>query len=292
MKLSYLSYFFTYETHIPDGIGFALFGPWHLLWLSIIFGICVRYVWIYKKGDERKKRRMDGLTACSLVVWIVVRAIYIAVIHEAFLYELPFHLCSMAGILCVVHCLTKWKWLGQVLYTICLPGTVLALLFPNWNFYPVIHFITLEGFLFHMGIVLYVAGKLASHEIQPDFAKLWQVVLFLTAVVIPIYWFDKRYDVNYMFVNWPIRRISACLAGRQDGKSGVSYWLCGTCISVHAFDGCGLSYSCRKEKTKVIFLTHEEAGTGRCHAISACRAEWHLWNLSSWHLCFCNHIFQ
>ena len=123
MKLSYLSYFFTYETHIPDGIGFALFGPWHLLWLSVIFGICVRYVWIYKKGDERKKRRMDGLTACSLVVWIVVRAIYIAVIHEAFLYELPFHLCSMAGILCVVHCLTKWKWLGQVLYTICLPGT-------------------------------------------------------------------------------------------------------------------------------------------------------------------------
>ena len=114
MKLSYLSYFFTYETHIPDGIGFALFGPWHLLWLSVIFAICVRYVWIYKKGDERKKRRMDGLTACSLVVWIVVRAIYIAVIHEAFLYELPFHLCSMAGILCVVHCLTKWKWLGAV----------------------------------------------------------------------------------------------------------------------------------------------------------------------------------
>lgn len=54
VKLSYLSYFFTYETHIPDGIGFALFGPWHLLWLSIIFAICVRYVWIYKKGDERK----------------------------------------------------------------------------------------------------------------------------------------------------------------------------------------------------------------------------------------------
>lgn len=203
MKFSYLSYFFTYETHIPDGVGFALLGPWHLLWLSVIFAICVGYVWIYKKGDERKKRRMDGLTACSLVVWIIVRAIYIAVIHEAFLYELPFHLCSMAGILCAVHCLTKWKWLGQVLYTICLPGTVLALLFPNWNFYPVIHFITLEGFLFHMGIVLYVAGKLASHEIRPDFAKLWQVVLFLTAVVIPIYWFDKRYDVNYMFVNWP-----------------------------------------------------------------------------------------
>ena len=28
VKLSYLSYFFTYETHIPDGIGFALFLPY------------------------------------------------------------------------------------------------------------------------------------------------------------------------------------------------------------------------------------------------------------------------
>ncbi len=123
--------------------------------------------------------------------------------------------------LCAVHCLTKWKWLGQVLYTICLPGTVLALLFPNWNFYPVIHFITLEGFLFHMGIVLYVAGK-NLHPMKFDriFAKLWQVVLFLTAVVIPIYWFDKRYDVNYMFCELAIRRISACLAGRQAGKPG------------------------------------------------------------------------
>ena len=128
MKLSYLSYFFTYETHIPDGIGFALFGPWHLLWLSVIFAICVRYVWIYKKGDERKKRRMDGLTACSLVVWIVVRAIYIAVIHEAFLYELPFHLCSMAGILCAVHCLTKWKWLGRC----CIPSVSRE---QCWHFY-------------------------------------------------------------------------------------------------------------------------------------------------------------
>lgn len=69
MKLSYLSYFFTYETHIPDGIGFALFGPWHLLWLSVIFAICVRYVWIYKKGDERKKTPdgwSDGMSPCGV----------------------------------------------------------------------------------------------------------------------------------------------------------------------------------------------------------------------------------
>ena len=63
MKLSYLSYFFTYETHIPDGIGFALFGPWHLLWLSVIFAICVRYVWIYKKTPDGWS---DGMFPCGV----------------------------------------------------------------------------------------------------------------------------------------------------------------------------------------------------------------------------------
>jgi hypothetical integral membrane protein (TIGR02206 family) len=203
VKLSYLSYFFTYETNIPKGVGFTLFGFWHIVWLLVIFAGCAGYVRIYKNGNKKRQCRMERLSAFSLVGWIVVRTFYIGMIHEEFLYELPFHLCSMAGILCAVHCLTKWKWLGQVLYTICLPGTVLALLFPNWNFYPVIHFITLEAFLFHMGIVWYVAGELASHEICPDLKKIWQVVLFLTVVVIPIYGFDKKYDVNYMFVNWP-----------------------------------------------------------------------------------------
>lgn len=203
MRGFYPNYFFTYETKIPDGIGFALFGPWHLLWLGLIVAGCIGYVRQYIKSSMQVQNRMEKVVAASLVGWIVVRTLYIVVIHEELLYELPFHLCSMAGILCAIHSFTNWKWLGQVLYTICLPGTILALLFPNWNFYPVIHFITVEAFFFHMGIVLYVAGQLASHKIEPHLTKLWQVLLFLFAVVTPIFWFDKKYDVNYMFVNWP-----------------------------------------------------------------------------------------
>ena len=32
---------------------------------------------------------------------------------------------------------------------------------------------------------------------------MWQVILFMTIVVTPIYFFDKKFDVNYMFVNRP-----------------------------------------------------------------------------------------
>ncbi|MCI7106338.1 MAG: TIGR02206 family membrane protein [Lachnospiraceae bacterium] len=203
MKVSYLQYFFTYETEIPDGIGFALFGFWHLLWLAAIALISILFLYAYAKGTGKKRRIFEYLISFSMIGWIVVRAIYIALIGEDFLYELPLHLCSMAGILCAIHCVTGWKWLGQVLYAICLPGTTLALLFPNWNFYPVVHFITIEGFLFHVGIVMYVIALLYAHKIIPAMRKLWQVILFLVVVVTPVYFFDRHFGVNYMFVNQP-----------------------------------------------------------------------------------------
>ena len=108
-----------------------------------------------------------------------------------------------SGFLCCLHAFFKWDWLGQVLYTLCLPGTVLALLFPDWVRYPAIHFITIQGFTFHAGIVLYVICQLLQHNIVPRLAVLWKVIVFLLAVVPPVYLFDKKFHANYMFVNVP-----------------------------------------------------------------------------------------
>ena len=54
MKLSYLSYFFTYETHIPDGIGFALFGPWHLLCFRLFLPYASDMYGFIKNGMKEK----------------------------------------------------------------------------------------------------------------------------------------------------------------------------------------------------------------------------------------------
>lgn len=200
---SYWKYFFTYETKLPDGIGFGMFRPWHFLWLAVILAaIILGMIW-YRKCLDKGRKYLEYVAAFSLVGWMIIRALYIYLIGENFLYELPLHLCSMAGILCFLHCLFCWKWMGQVLYTLCLPGAVLALLFPDWSFYPAIHFITVEAFLFHMGIIVYVSFQLCSGKIVPDFHKIWQVLLFLVMVVTPMYYFDRKFGVNYMFVNWP-----------------------------------------------------------------------------------------
>ena len=54
VKLSYLSYFFTYETHIPDGIGFALFGPWHLCGFRLFLPYASDMFGFIKKGMKEK----------------------------------------------------------------------------------------------------------------------------------------------------------------------------------------------------------------------------------------------
>ena len=50
---------------------------------------------------------------------------------------------------------------------------------------------------------MYVTCLLTSHEIVPQVKKIWQVIAFLAIIVPPIYVFDKKYQVNYMFVNRP-----------------------------------------------------------------------------------------
>ena len=203
IKLQKLKCFFAYETDIPAGTGFGMFRTGHFIWLALITIGTILLLFFYRKCDCRRKRQLEYSIAFSLAVWMVVRALYIAVVGADFLYELPLHLCSMAGILCMLHCIMKWQWLGQVLYTLCLPGAVAALLFPDWSFYPAIHFITIEAFLFHMGIVVYVGFQLCSRSIVPSLCRIWQVLLFLVIVVVPIYFFDKAFQVNYLFVNWP-----------------------------------------------------------------------------------------
>lgn len=200
---NYRTYFFTYETDLPAGIGFSLFDQAHLLWLAFCVISIILYLKFYVNWDDAKRMRADKGIGIFLVGVIVLRTAVLVFIGKMSVHELPLHLCSLAGLFCLLHAYTKWDWLGQVLYALCLPGTLLALIFPNGIDYPAIHFITIESFLFHDGIVIYILCQLLECSIIPRISALWKVVVFLLVIVPPIYFFDKKVHANYMFVNGP-----------------------------------------------------------------------------------------
>ncbi len=198
-----LKYFFTYGSELPADVGFPMFGTAHLVWLLLGAAATLFFALRYRRSGGASRRRQDKAAACFLVGLIAVRSIYLILIRQMNVWELPLHLCSLAGFLCLWHAYRGRGWLGQTLYAICLPGTLAALLFPDWVYYPPVHFITIEGFLFHFGVVVYVVFQLISGRIRPDFRKAWTVFAFLLVAVPPVYLFDRHFGTNYMFVNYP-----------------------------------------------------------------------------------------
>lgn len=199
----YLEYFFTYSDEMPEGMGFPMFGWAHILWLLFLLLVIAFGLKCIKGCGQPAADRWMCFIGSFLLFLIVFRITIIAFLGKMSVYELPLHLCSIAGILCFIHAWWHPKWIGQIIYTLCLPGTVFALIFPNWTEYPAIHFITIQSFLFHGGIILYIVCQLRRGIVRPGLRYIWQSLVFLLVVVPVIYVFDWYFHVNFMFVRIP-----------------------------------------------------------------------------------------
>lgn len=195
--------FFVYETQLPDSAGFSLYSAPHLCALADIFVCCVFGARWYKKQPNAKRSSFSHVLGLTIFLFDMLRYVVYWRIGGLSIYELPLHLCGLAVYLCVLHSIWKPDWLEQVLYTLCLPGACCALLFPDWTHYPFWSFVSLHSFLAHGLIVFYLALQLASGEMVPRLSAIWKPVLFLCAVVPPIYWFNTRFHTNYLFLQLP-----------------------------------------------------------------------------------------
>jgi len=197
------SYFFTYDSDLPAGVGFAIFSRAHIAWLIFAAAGVTAYLLYFRKIGKARQKKQVLAVGILLVSLEVLRILYLIACGHLSVYELPLHLCSLAGYLSLIHACTEWDWLGQTLFAACLPGTAMALVFPDWGMYPAISFISIHGFVFHSLIVLYVLAQLLRGAVKPRITALWKVFVFFCVVVPPIYLFDKATGANYMFVNDP-----------------------------------------------------------------------------------------
>ncbi len=204
-----MSLFFTYETNLPADVGYALFSPAHIsaivICLLIIILITVRFI----SSRDEGRLRIRKTTAVIPVIMLVVRFTYVIICGAPIIYEFPLHLCSMTGIFCLVYefSLIKHPYLrsvlGQAMYALCLPGALMAILFPNGTIYPIIHYISFESYLFHALIIAYMCVRLIDKGIIPGIKEAYKSILFLLIIVPPVYLFNVIFNTNFMFVIRP-----------------------------------------------------------------------------------------
>ena len=84
-----------------------------------------------------------------------------------------------------------------------MPGALAALLFPDWSYYPALHFMTVCSFALHILVFCTILMQVPGRDIRPDVESLPQCLGIMLAIAIPVYVFDVLTNTNYLFLNWP-----------------------------------------------------------------------------------------
>ena len=220
-----MEYFWMQQDDIPPEMGYPLFGAAHLISVAVTLSLVAIALFTLRKKSGRVQRRVLKAIPLVMLVLELAKDLFLFSIHKFGLGYLPFHVCSIGIFVFLLREFLPLKWakayFGEVAYALIMPASLVALVFADWTiYYPVLNFINLHSYLWHGLLVLYPALLFMSKEISPSIRHIHWVLLFLCLVVPPIYLFDKRFNCNYFFVNWPIPNSPLSFLASFMGKPG------------------------------------------------------------------------
>ena len=182
---------------------YPLFGTVHLVELALSVLFIVGMAWWYRRSGTRTRRRiLVGVTIALLLDEAALLLGMYCTGQWNWSY-LPLHLCSIHVFVCLYNTLTDRDWCKEELYALCIPGAVIALLFPGWLNVPSWwSFINLHSVSIHVLLVLYPV-LLVAGGYRPSVRRLPMVLAFLFGSALPIYFLNKPLETNFYFLNNP-----------------------------------------------------------------------------------------
>lgn len=199
-----MQYFFVYELDLPEDVeGFSRFGPWHIFWISLTLALCVGLSPLYRRAPAPRQRAIGLGLSVAMIVIEFFNDVVLLILGKFDWQYLPLHLCGLAMFVCLAHAIRPSDWSGQTLYCLCLPGAAAAMLFPDWTRCPPLQFENLHSFSLHTLLILYPVLELAAGHIRPRLRSAWKPGVFLLGSALPLYFLNKIWGTNFMFLNWP-----------------------------------------------------------------------------------------
>ena len=181
-----MTYFWTIQEHVPDGLGFRLFGIAHLLWLGgIVLAVLAIALTCRRWKPETVHRLLCGLTWAALLLEICKDGVLLYTGQFRPNY-LPLDLCGLSIFVEFAAVRSPRPLLLEPVYSLSLPGACLALLFPNWFSLPLWNFFSLHSFLLHGLLVLVPAGSI-SQELRTTALAMTLLTLGMGNVAFALY---------------------------------------------------------------------------------------------------------
>lgn len=197
---------------------FSLFDGVHLFWLVLCCIVCILGCALFQKASvQLRKKVLLGLSIAIIGIEAGRQAV-ILLTGQWQVETLPLHLCSINMVVCLWYSLRPNRLAGNILYALCLPGAIVALLSPSWLSLPMWNFCHIDSELFHILLVLYPL-LLLTDGFRPEIRVLPKVIGCLLGLCVVIYPFNKVFGTNFMFLNDPdgnaITSICASIFGDQ-----------------------------------------------------------------------------
>ena len=195
-----MQYFLDTTGTIPAGLGWSHFDGLHFGWLAFFFAVLIANCLLYRRLEGKGRRNWRKIIAVLLVADELFKVWMLVIGGRYSVDYLPLHLCSINIFLIAIHAWKPSKLLGGYLYTIAIPATLAALLFPTWTSLPFGNFMHLHSFTVHILLALYPVVLVVSGEIVPKAKDIPKYLLLLVLMAVPIYVINMLLDTNFMFL--------------------------------------------------------------------------------------------
>ena len=187
---------------------FSHFCPEHIGMLVIIAAAISTGLLLIRRSSEK--------VALNSALILSIAALAGELVQDALLIKegynvpefLPLHLCNLGLFVNLLASVTRGKiraFLAEVSLVLILPGSVGALLFPDWTYRPFWSPVSMLCFFTHTLIVFVPLVFLVRKMVHVSFKHFWYSYLFLALVTPPIYFIDRRFGVNYFFLMYPTK---------------------------------------------------------------------------------------
>ena len=185
---------------------FQHFCPEHIGMLIVIAAAITAGLLIMRKMPSKKATVTVIILSIAVLAGETVQDILLVKEGGDIIGFLPLHLCNLGIFVNLAAAFTRGKiqsFFAEVSLVLIMPGSVAALLFPDWTYRPFWSYLPLLCFFTHSLIVFIPLVFLIRGITHVTFKHFWYSYLFLLITVPPIYLLNIKAGQNYMFLSYP-----------------------------------------------------------------------------------------
>lgn len=193
------------------GTVFACFGPWHFLYLTVIFGGIIATLLLLRKGTQKQKQRAIGI-AISIAFGLYMADFFLMpfAYGRIDIEKLPFHICTTMCIMCFLsrydRHLAKWK---HQLAILGLVSNIIYVLYPagvGWYQIHPLSYRAVQTLLFHGAMTAYGIFVLAFEDVNLTWKRCYRELPLIVAMTLWALLGNTLYNASTeqydYFFNW------------------------------------------------------------------------------------------